>query len=102
VCWLRRGGALRRLPVLQVKAVDTTGAGDVFHAALALALGERRDERDAVVFAATAAALKCLAGPGALGAPLRAAVERALSRRSSSTAKPAVRAPRAARAAMPA
>jgi sulfofructose kinase len=81
VWWQRRGSALRRMPVPHVKAVDTTGAGDVFHAALALAIGEGRAEHDAVAFAATAAALKCLGGPGVLGAPRRAAVERGLSRR---------------------
>jgi sulfofructose kinase len=80
VWWLRRGGILQRQAVPRVKAVDTTGAGDVFHAALALAVGEGRAERDAVAFAATAAALKCLGGPGVLGAPKRAAVERGLSR----------------------
>ena len=85
VWWRRRGGALQRLPVPQVKAVDTTGAGDVFHAALALTVGEGRAERDAVAFAATAAALKCLGGPGVLGAPQRAAVEREMPRR---TARP--------------
>jgi sulfofructose kinase len=81
VWWRRCGGALQRLPVPRVKAVDTTGAGDVFHAALALALGEGRAERDAVAFAATAAALKCLGGPGVLGAPRRAAVERGVQGR---------------------
>ena len=64
----------------QVAAIDTTGAGDVFHAALALAIGEGRAERAAVAFAATAAALKRLGGPGVLGAPARQAVERALPR----------------------
>jgi sulfofructose kinase len=78
VWWRRRGGALQRLPVPRVKAVDTTGAGDVFHAALALAVGEGRAEHHAVAFAATAAALKCLGGPGVLGAPQRDDVERAL------------------------
>ena len=78
VWWQRRGGTLQRLAVPRVSAVDTTGAGDVFHAALALALGERRSDRAAAAFAATAAALKCLAGPGVLGAPQRHAVERAL------------------------
>jgi sulfofructose kinase len=86
VWWRRRGGTLQRLPVPQVKAVDTTGAGDVFHAALALALGEGRAERDAVAFAATAAALKCLGGPGVLGAPQRGDVERALPRGAASRA----------------
>jgi sulfofructose kinase len=81
VWWLRRCGALQKVAVPRVAAIDTTGAGDVFHAALALALGEGRAERAAVAFASTAAALKCLAGPGVLGAPARAAVERALPRR---------------------
>jgi len=80
VCWLRRGQALQQAPVPQVRPVDTTGAGDVFHAALALSIGERRSDADAVEFAATAATLKCLAGPGVLGAPRRAAVERALAK----------------------
>jgi sulfofructose kinase len=57
VWWLRRGGTLQRLAVPHVAAIDTTGAGDVFHAAL-----------------------KCLAGPGVLGAPARKAVEGALPR----------------------
>lgn len=97
VWWLRRGGALQRLAVPRVKAVDTTGAGDVFHAALALALGERRGERDAAAFAATAAALKCLGGPGVLGAPQRRVVERALPRHGA--AAPAQRRPRTTMAA---
>ena len=81
VWWLRRDGTLRKLTVPQVTAIDTTGAGDVFHAALALAVGERRDERAAVAFASTAAALKCLAGPGVLGAPRRGTLEQALLQR---------------------
>jgi sulfofructose kinase len=80
VCWLRSGQALQQLAVPPVRPIDTTGAGDVFHAALALAIGERCDDADAVAFAATAAALKCLAGPGVLGAPRRLAVERALAK----------------------
>jgi sulfofructose kinase len=83
VLWRRHDGPLRHQAVPQVAAVDTTGAGDVFHAALAVALGEGRGEVDAVAFAAMAAALKCLAGPGVLGAPTRAAVERALRQRES-------------------
>jgi sulfofructose kinase len=80
VCWLRRGDALQCEAVPYVRAVDTTAAGDVFHAALAVALAERRSERDAVAFAAAAAALKCLSGPGVLGAPTRRAVEQALAK----------------------
>lgn len=80
VCWRRRGGAPRRSAVPSVAAVDTTAAGDVFHAALAVALGEAMSDDDAVAFAAQAATLKCLSGPGVLGAPDRAAVEQALRR----------------------
>jgi sulfofructose kinase len=80
VLWQRRGGALRSASVPQVDAVDTTGAGDVFHAALGIALAEGRADDDAVAFAAMAASLKCLQGPGVLGAPRRADVEGALRR----------------------
>jgi sulfofructose kinase len=83
VLWRRRAGVLQRHAVPAVAAVDTTGAGDVFHAALAVALGENRPERGAVVFATAAAALKCLRGPGVLGAPTRPSVDRALRRRES-------------------
>ncbi len=63
-----------------VKAVDTTGAGDVFHAALCFALSELSpsaklaQERQAIQFACAAAALKCMQRHGALGAPTRAEV----------------------------
>ena len=63
-----------------VQAVDTTGAGDVFHAALTFALSElpmgypAAQERQAIRFACAAAALKCTQRHGALGAPTRAQV----------------------------
>ncbi len=64
----------------EVKALDTTGAGDVFHAALCFALSELPEhhdaaqERQAIRFACAAAALKCMRRHGALGAPTRAEV----------------------------
>ncbi|MGD9510061.1 MAG: PfkB family carbohydrate kinase [Geminicoccaceae bacterium] len=58
VVWLD-GQTLRRVPAFPVRAVDTLGAGDVFHGALALALGEGRAWPDALVFASAAAAVKC-------------------------------------------
>lgn len=45
------------VPAVKVQAVDTTGAGDTFAAALAVALTEGRSLKEAVVFAAHAAAL---------------------------------------------
>jgi sulfofructose kinase len=63
-----------------VKALDTTGAGDVFHAALCFALSELKPDaseaqlRQAIRFACAAAALKCTQRHGALGAPTRAEV----------------------------
>lgn len=41
-------------PALPVKAVDTTGAGDTFNAALAVALAKGESLRDAVVYATNA------------------------------------------------
>jgi sugar/nucleoside kinase (ribokinase family) len=50
-------------------------AGDVFHAAFALAIGERRAIADAAAFANAAAALKCTRFGGRIGAPVRAEVD---------------------------
>jgi sulfofructose kinase len=74
--WLTAGGAIDHVPAYSVAAVDTLGAGDVFHGALALALGEGMAEKRAVSFASAAAALKCLRfGGGRIGTPSRAEVE---------------------------
>jgi sulfofructose kinase len=57
---LLHGHRLYRAPTFKVKAVDTTGAGDVFRGALIYAVLERRGgPRDALRFAAAAAALSC-------------------------------------------
>ena len=53
------GETLRASPVFAVDAVDTLGAGDVFHGAFTLALAEGRDVEAAMRFAAAAAGLKC-------------------------------------------
>ncbi|HEY8566510.1 MAG TPA: PfkB family carbohydrate kinase [Beijerinckiaceae bacterium] len=62
-------------PAFPVRAVDTLGAGDVWHGAFALALAEGRPEREAVRFASAAAAIKCTRFGGRAGAPTRAEVE---------------------------
>lgn len=65
--WLARGDEVEHIPAFSVEAVDTTGAGDAFHAGLIHGLflrgwGLARAGR----FAAALAALNCL-GPGARG-----------------------------------
>ena len=79
VLWLE-GRALRRSPVFAVKAVDTLGAGDVFHGAFALALAEGRGVVAALRFAAAAAGLKCTRIGGSAAAPARAEVEGLLAK----------------------
>jgi sulfofructose kinase len=74
VTWLD-GDDLRHLDAFDVDAVDTTGAGDVFHGAFTLALAQQMTEFDAFRFASAAAALKC-SRPGArAGVPDRAEVD---------------------------
>jgi sugar/nucleoside kinase (ribokinase family) len=68
-------GEPQSMPAFRVKAVDTLAAGDVFHAAFALALAEKRGVRDALRFASAVAALKCTRFGGIAGAPARAEVE---------------------------
>jgi sugar/nucleoside kinase (ribokinase family) len=80
VLWLERG-VPRRLPAFAVEAVDTLGAGDVFHGAFALALAEGRGEVEALVFASAAAAIKCTRFGGIAGAPGRAETEELLAAR---------------------
>lgn len=62
-------GALRGQPAYPVDAVDTTGAGDIFHGAYVFALGAGLAIGDAMRFAAATAALKCLHAGGRAGIP---------------------------------
>jgi len=65
----------RRLAAPAVRAVDTLAAGDTWHGAFTLALGEGSGVEAAARFANVAAALKCTRFGGRLGAPTRAEVE---------------------------
>jgi sulfofructose kinase len=67
-------GSIRRFPAFEVAAVDTLGAGDVWHGAFTLALGEGMPLAAAIPFASAAAALKCTRPGGSSGAPDRAEV----------------------------
>lgn len=73
------GGVLSRsdgaVPAPPVEAVDTLGAGDVWHAAFALRLAEGVDERAAMIFANAAASLKCTRTGGRSSYPDRAEIE---------------------------
>ncbi len=73
VYW-REGDTLRHMPGFKVPAVDTLGAGDVFHAGFAVALAEGQDLQNAFRFASAAAALKCMRFGGGAGAPRRVEV----------------------------
>ena len=73
-------GGERWLPRIPVKAVDATGAGDTFAAALAVALAEGRSLEEAGPFASAAAALKTTKLGARPALPGRQEVEALLSR----------------------
>ena len=79
VRWLD-GETIRRSPVFAIDAVDTLGAGDVFHGGFALALAEGQGLTAALRFAAAAAGLKCARLGGSAAAPQRAEVEALLAK----------------------
>ncbi|MBW7975018.1 sugar kinase [Bradyrhizobium sp. BR 10289] len=79
--WLNETGALEETPAFPVQAVDTLGAGDVFHGAFTLRLAEGEGVREALQFAAAAAALKCTRHGGGPAAPQRIEVEEFLRNR---------------------
>jgi ribokinase len=78
---LRRAG--RTVLAASVRAgavVDTTGAGDSFNAAVAVALAEGRSIEEALPFACAVAGLKVTKAGAGAGMPRRAEVEALLAR----------------------
>ena len=74
--WMQPGDAKpRTTPAFRVTATNTTGAGDVFHGAYALAIAEGQAVADALRFASAAGALRARDG----ATPDRAAVDALLS-----------------------
>ncbi|WP_411350010.1 ribokinase [Paenibacillus sp. WLX2291] len=67
------------VPTYKVEAVDTTGAGDTFNAALGVALAEGQSLADSLQFANRAASLSVTKFGAQGGMPTRAEVEAALS-----------------------
>ena len=76
--WLESGREQRLRPPA-VDVVDTLAAGDVWHGAFTLGLGEGKDVENAARFANVAAAIKCTRFGGRLGAPRRAEVDAVLA-----------------------
>jgi len=74
---------VEHVPAFAVDAKDTLGAGDVWHGAFALALGEGRDALAGIRFANAAAAIKCTKFGGRKGTPTRAELEAFLKENSS-------------------
>jgi sulfofructose kinase len=73
--WWHDGRAVHHIAAHPIKAIDTLGAGDVFHGACVLMLAEGRDFEQALRFSAAAAAIKCTRFGGVAGAPNRQEVE---------------------------
>ncbi len=62
--FVKTGEFTEMFPGVKVKAIDTTGAGDVFNAALAVSFAEGKELREAVIFANKAASI-CVTRMGA-------------------------------------
>ncbi|HKY86637.1 MAG TPA: PfkB family carbohydrate kinase [Pseudorhodoplanes sp.] len=82
--WWHDGKTVRHFAAHPVRAIDTLGAGDVFHGACVLMLAEGRDFEQALRFSAAAAAIKCTRFGGVAGAPDRQEVEAFLAPRTRS------------------
>ena len=77
-------GQERLIPSFQVPVVDTTGAGDTFNGALAVALAEGKPLDEACRFANAAAALSVTKLGAQAGMPRRQEVESFLSKQKES------------------
>lgn len=69
--FLLTGKVAKMIPVIPVKAVDSTAAGDVFNGALAVALSEGKDLEEAVDFANKAASISVTRMGAQASAPYR-------------------------------
>ncbi|MFT4650099.1 MAG: sulfofructose kinase [Gammaproteobacteria bacterium] len=69
---------VEHIPAFNIEAIDTLGAGDIWHGAFTLRLAEGASEQDAIEFANAAAALKCTQYGGRAGCPNRDRTEKFL------------------------
>ncbi len=79
--WIERSQAnlLQHCPAPQITAVDTLGAGDVFHGVYTLALASGFSPPECAKLSVLAASLKCQTFGGRLGTPNREALAAAVS-----------------------
>ena len=68
-------GKILHCPAFKIKPVDTTGAGDVFHAAFGVRYLETLDLMECARFASAVSAIKCLKLGGRAGIPNRKEVD---------------------------
>ena len=68
---LIKDGVLSSVPAYSANAIDTLGAGDIWHGALALAIAEKNTLKTSIQMANAAAAIKVTRPGGRNGAPTR-------------------------------
>lgn len=68
-------GKVKAFPAFKIKAVDTTGAGDVFHGAFLTAMIDGKGFEDCILFASATSAIKCTHLGGRDGIPSKQEVE---------------------------
>lgn len=78
---LTQDGTTERYPAFPVDAVDTNGAGDVFHGAYVAARIKGMDYKDAAVYASAVSAIKCTRFTACEGTPYAEEVEAFLKER---------------------
>jgi sulfofructose kinase len=78
--WFTEDGGIGHEPAFQAEALETNGAGDVWHGALAAAILEGQELRSAVRFANAAASLKCSRLGGRAGIPSRSEIAELVGR----------------------
>lgn len=78
-CWAWINGQAQHFDAFPIHAVDTTGAGDVFHGAFLVAWAEGQPLPDCIRFASAASAMKCLQSGGRQGIPSRKELDRFLA-----------------------
>ncbi len=79
-CWFTDGLKDQYLPAFRVKAIDTTGCGDVFHGAYAFALARGLPLKERLRLASAASAIKATRHGGQSGIPTLAQLRSFLRR----------------------